>query len=332
MTFVVVAGTTKTALIEGISAAGATPAVMNHTPSADVEILEYGRPVFSPVVPVSPSGCPTPSLISRAVMDLVDVDRFVVDAGLTEPTAAATITVGASQGGDIRTPDPVSNASEIAERSDSVGKALDDHLIIAESIPGGTTTALGTLTAMGEAISVSSSLPENPLELKQRVVAEGLDASGLEAGELAGRPIEAVRRMGDPVLAAIYGLIAGASAAGKDIILAGGTQMMAAAALARHGDVSSPLTVATTSFVDGDESTDLDEAVADLDLDLTVTDPGFDEQDHVAFERYRQGEAKEGVGMGGALHMARAADVSMAAVRERIIDRYERLVEDNGSR
>jgi uncharacterized protein (TIGR00303 family) len=347
MTFLVTVGTTETALIDGISAAGANPDVMSHTPSADVEILAYGRPVFAPFVPVSPSGCPTPSLITRGVMDLLDLDLRVVDAGLTEPTAAPTISLGATQGGDVREPEPVPTAAGIAGRGrdlaetigddttdktgDDMADATGEELVLAESIPGGTTTALGVLTALGEDIPVSSSLPENPLELKRSVVEEGLSASDIEGGDLAGDPVEAVRRMGDPTLAALYGLIAGAAEAGAGLTLAGGTQMLAAAALARHGGVTAPITVATTSFVDGDESTDLQQAAADLDLSLAVIDPGFDQEDHVAFERYRMGEAKEGVGMGGALYLADRADVSMAAVRERIIDRYERLVEGDGS-
>lgn len=338
MTFLVTVGTTETALIDGISAAGANPDVMSHTPSADVEILEYGRPLFAPFVPVSPSGCPTPSLITRAVMDLVDLDLRVVDSGLTEPTAAPTISLADGPGGDIRTADPVPDAATIAERGRHLAPAVGadpgsdsgDDLVLAESIPGGTTTALGTLTALGESIPVSSSLPENPLDLKRSVVDEGLSASRVEAGGLEGQPIEAVRRMGDPVLAAIYGLIAGAAGAGRAITLAGGTQMIAAAALARHGDVEAPITVATTSFVDGDDSTDLQAAAARLDLDLSVTDPGFDEIEHVAFERYRMGEAKEGVGMGGALHLAAEAGVPMAEVRERIMERYDALVGEDG--
>ncbi|MFC6737499.1 TIGR00303 family protein, partial [Halolamina salina] len=81
MTFVLVAGTTQTAAIDGISAAGETPASMAHTPAADAEILAYGRPVFAPIVPVSPAGCPTPGLVTRAVRDLVDFDLVVADAG-----------------------------------------------------------------------------------------------------------------------------------------------------------------------------------------------------------------------------------------------------------
>ncbi len=330
MNFVVTVGTTETGLIDGISAAGATPDVMSHTPSADVEILEYGRPVFAPFVPVSPSGCPTPSLITRAVMDLIDFEHRIVDAGLTEPTAAPTISVGATQGGDIRMADPVPEAADIAEQASRLAEGVDDDLVIAESIPGGTTTALGVMTALGESIPVSSSLPENPLDLKRSVVAKGLETSGLAEGELAGEPVAAVRRMGDPMLAAVYGLIKGAVAAESDVTLAGGTQMIAAAALARHGDVSAPLTVATTSFVDVDGSTDLASAAETLDLDISVTDPGFEEAEHVAFERYRLGEAKEGVGMGGALRLAAAADVEMSAVRQRVKDRYDALVGADG--
>jgi uncharacterized protein (TIGR00303 family) len=331
LTFLAAVGTTETALIDGISAAGANPDVMSHTPSADVEILEYGRPVYAPFVPVSPSGCPTPSLITRAVSELLEFDVRVVDAGLVEPTAAPTITVDAAQGNDIREPTAVPEAGEIVERAREVARAqAADHLLLAESIPGGTTTAMGTLSALGESVPVSSSLPENPVELKDEVVSEGLAASDLTAGELSGRPIEAVERMGDPVLAAVYGLIAGAADFGTEITLAGGTQMLAAAALARHGEITAPITVATTSFVDGDDSTDLQAAAEALDVSLSVTDPGFDQEDHVAFERYRLGEAKEGVGMGGALHLAAAADVSMAAVRERVVDLYDTLVGDDG--
>ena len=79
------AGTTRTAEIDGISAAGADPEQMAQTPSADSEILAYGRPVRSPVVPVSPTGCPTPAIVTRAVVERLGVDTTVVDGGLAEP-------------------------------------------------------------------------------------------------------------------------------------------------------------------------------------------------------------------------------------------------------
>jgi len=49
--FVLTAGTTRTAAIDGISAAGADPEAMVHTPAADAEILTYGTTVRAPAVP-----------------------------------------------------------------------------------------------------------------------------------------------------------------------------------------------------------------------------------------------------------------------------------------
>ncbi|MGM0399041.1 MAG: nicotinate-nucleotide--dimethylbenzimidazole phosphoribosyltransferase [Halobacteriota archaeon] len=326
-----VVGTTATGRIDGLSAAGASPAVMRHTPAADAEIVTYGRPVFAPSVPVSPEGCPTPSLVTRAALDHLSVETMVLDAGLAARTAAPTVEVGVSPGDDLRAERPVPNADAAFEAGVRVGRAIThDEVLVAESIPGGTTTAMGVLTALGEPNGVSSSLPENPLERKRSVVDAGLAASDLGPGELAGQPIEAVERMGDPVLATITGLVAGAAAEGVDVTLAGGSQMVAAAALARHGGVDAPLSIATTAFVGRDDSFDLGTAVDALDLSTRVTDPGFDAVDHVAFERYRLGEAKEGVGMGGALWLADREGVPMAAVRDRIVDYYDRLVGEDG--
>ncbi|UWG46793.1 NaMN:DMB phosphoribosyltransferase [Halanaeroarchaeum sp. HSR-CO] len=328
-----VVGTTATGRIDGLSAAGASPAVMRHTPAADAEIVTYGRPVFAPSVPVSPEGCPTPSLVTRAALDRLSVETMVLDAGLATRTAAPTVEVGVSPGDDLRAERPVPNADAAFEAGARVGRAIThDEMLVAESIPGGTTTAMGVLTALGEPNGVSSSLPENPLERKRSVVDAGLAASEVGPGELAGQPIEAVERMGDPVLATIAGLVTGAAAEGVAVTLAGGSQMVAAAALARHGGVDAPLSIATTAFVEWDDSFDLHGAADALDLSTRVTDPGFEAVDHVAFERYRLGEAKEGVGMGGALWLADREGVPMAAVRDRIVDYYDRLVGEDGPR
>jgi len=323
---ILAAGSTRTAAIEGISAAGADPALRHHTPSADAEIVAYGEPVRAPVVPVSPTGCPTPAVVTRAVREALGFDLTVVDAGLAEPTAAPTVTVGAATGDDIREPDPVPTGPGAFAAARQFGRALpDDELFVGESIPGGTTTALGVLTALGEDAAVSSSLPENPVERKRSVVDAALAASDAEPGEFAGDPRGAVRYVGDPVLATVAGLTAGALDADTPVTLAGGTQLLAAAALVRHAGVDAPLSLATTAFV-ADDGVGLRDAAGGLDLDLTVTDPGFDMSDHPALARYVAGEAKEGVGMGGALALADRAGVRMADVR----DRVETLADDLG--
>jgi len=329
MRVVLAVGTTQTARIDGISAAGADPDVMVHTPSADAEIVTYGEPIRAPVVPVSPTGCPTPAVMTRAVRDLVGFDLTVVNAGLAEPTGAPTVTVGARPGKDIREPDPVSTAPDAFAAAREFGRSLpDDEVYLAESIPGGTTTALGVQAALGERAGVSSSLPENPVEQKREVVAEGLAASGLNEGELADDPREAVRRMGDPVLAVAAGTVLGCLESDTAVTLAGGTQLATVAALVRHAGIEGTIDLATTSFVADDPSVDLDRLADAFDLSVTVTDPGFDAGDHAAFDGYVAGEAKEGVGMGGALAMADTAGVPMTDIRERVRKRYQTLALD----
>ena len=332
MRFVVVAGITTTARINGISAAGANPDVLVHTPSADLEIIEYGQPISENIVPVSPTGCPTPAVVTRAVCELIGFDLLLLNAGLARSTAAPTVAIGTEPGADIREAVPVPTAAEVFEEARQLGRTLpDDELVIGETIPGGTTTSLGVLTALGERAVVSSSLPKNPLALKREVVNEALAATGLSPGATAGKPVETVRRMGDPVLAGVAGLVVGATETGTRVTLAGGTQLVAAAALVRHSGVNAPLSLATTAFIAADETIDLNELATDLSLAVTITDPKFDQVDHPATNAYLAGEAKEGVGMGGALALADRSNIPMRDVHEQIIAVYGDLTGDEPS-
>jgi len=319
-----VVGTTETASIEGISAAGADPAAMRHTPAADAELLAYGDVLETPAVPVSPSGCPTPALVTRAVRELVGFDLATIGAGLAAETAAPTVTLGSEPGQDIRRPTAVPDASSLWESGRRYGRRLPaERLVLAESIPGGTTTALAVSEALGVELSVSSSLPENPIERKEAVVRAALATSGWSAGELTGQPREALAAVGDPVLAALAGVAAGTLESETDLLLAGGTQQLAVASLLRADGIDRPISVATTPFVAEDSSANVREAAEQLGVELVVTDPGFDEASGAVFERYRAGEAKEGAGMGGALAMAAREGLSMARVRDRISTLYE---------
>ncbi|WP_290813140.1 nicotinate-nucleotide--dimethylbenzimidazole phosphoribosyltransferase, partial [Halovivax sp.] len=280
-----------------------------------------------PVTPVSPSGCVTPAAATRAVREAVGFPVTVVDAGLAESTAAPTVDLDAGPGADIRRRTAVPTAAALFERARELGATLpDESLLVGETIPGGTTTALAVLTALGEPLGVSSSLPDNPIERKRSIVEEALRTSGLRSGDCLGAPVEAVACVGDPVQAVVAGIAAGALESGADVTLAGGTQQLAVAALLRHAGVDDPLAVATTSFVADDPSADLAAAASRLDLELRVTDPGFDAGERVAMERYCAGEAKEGVAMGGALSLV--PDGRMAAVRERFVAVCERLGAD----
>lgn len=325
--FAIVGGTTETAAIDGISGIGTTPELIAHTPRADFEIVEYGRVVDSPVVPIDPDGGPTPAVVTRVARDLLGFKTTLIDAGLAVDGPIPTVEVGDEPGADIRTPTPVANAEAVYRSARNLGESFPEpRLFVGETIPGGTTTALGVLTALGENVRVSSSLPDNPVELKRRVVAEALDASELSRGNAADAPIEAVRCAGDPVLAAVAGLTAGALSSGTEVTLAGGTQMLAAAALVRHAGVESPLSVATTSFIADDDSANVRAAAERLGVSLAVTAPRFAARDHVALERYRAGEPKEGVGMGGALALLEDANAPVPEFTEVVVAVSDRLL------
>jgi uncharacterized protein (TIGR00303 family) len=327
MRLILVAGTTATAAVDGLSAAGADPEAMAHTPSADAEILAYGDVVRSPVVPVSPTGCPTPAVVTRAASELFDLPVTVVDGGLARPTAAPTVDVGAAPGDDVRDPEPVPDAGATYDAAVRLGRSLpDEHLLVGETVPGGTTTAMAVLRALGESAPVSSSLPANPLALKRSVVAEALAASDLAPGDCAGDPRRAFRRVGDPVLPVVAGLAAGAAERGATVTLAGGTQQVAALAALRHAGVTGSFEVATTSFV-AEDVPDLRSVVAGFDADLTVTDPGFAGRSEPALARYVAGEAKEGAGMGGAVALAARSDQ-----RDPLVNRIVELLEQIGGR
>jgi len=303
---ILVAGTTRTADIDGISAAGATRDLLLHTPSADAEILAYGDTVRAPVTPVSPTGCPTPAVVTRAVRELLDFDLTVVDGGLARPTGAPTVSVGARPGADIRDADPVQTGPGAFAAAREFGRSLpDDRVVVGETIPGGTTTALATLRALGEDVieSTSSSLPENPLDLKTRVVDAAFESSDLDPGQAAHNPERAVRFVGDPVLAVAAGITAGALESGTEVVLGGGTQLLAVAALVRHAGVPRRTTLATTRYL-ADDVPDLERAADALGLDRRVSDPGFDADEAGPLSAYAEGVAKEGAAMGGALALA----------------------------
>jgi len=247
-----VIGNTETAKIPGISAAGADPAATDFTPAADMELLYYGRCKCIDGVPITPDGIPTPGLITMSALKLAPMPIFVVNGGLRVKPHTPYIEVDGTPGDDIRTGKSVKGAEKAFDRAVIAGKNLakvSDFLVVGESIPGGTTTALGVLTALGYDANgkVSSTFPVNPHGLKQQVVEEGLAACGFSIGALKRDPMAAVQAVGDPMMAPAAGLIAGA-AESIPVLMAGGTQMAAVLAIIKGMDdtVMDNLAIGTT--------------------------------------------------------------------------------------
>lgn len=336
--FICVIGVTETAKILGISAAGRHPELTDYTPPADVELLLLGRCKCIGGVPVTPEGIPTPALITMSALGLAHIPALVVSGGLKVKPHVPFLELGGSPGRDIRTGKAVDNAEEVISRARIAGESLSktaDYLVVGESIPGGTTTALGVLLAMGIDArgKVSSSMPGNPHELKIRTVEEGLKASGVGFGALADDPLKAVSCVGDPMIPAFAGLVLGA-AKGVPVLMAGGTQMGAVLAVINAIDPNllGNIAIGTTRWILIDKTADLKEIITQIaNIPILAADIDFSQSRFEGLKAYEAGAVKEGVGAGGAAIAAMAkseGSITKDTLLREIERNYERLVGD----
>jgi uncharacterized protein (TIGR00303 family) len=333
--FICTIGTTETAKIPGISAAGMYPELTDYTPPADVELLLLGRCKCIPSVPVTPEGIPTPALITMSALKLADIPALVVSGGVKVKPHVPFLDLGGKPGDDIRTGEAVENAEEILLRAKIAGENLSkmaDYLVIGESIPGGTTTGLGVLLAMGIDAKgkVSSSMPNNPHKLKTETVEEGLKASKIVFGSLAKDPIRAVSCVGDSMIPAFAGLVLGA-ACKVPVLMAGGTQMGAILAVVKalNPNVLDNLAVGTTRWIITDKSADLKGIITQIaEVPILAADLNFSQSKFEGLRAYEAGVAKEGVGAGGATiaaMMKAEGSITKDALLREVERNYERL-------
>ena len=328
--FICTIATTETGKISGISAAGANPEFTDYTPPADAELLLLGKCKSIAGVPITPDGIPTPGLITMSAIHLADIPVLIASGGLKVKPQIPFLDFGGNPGRDIRTGNAVDNVAEVIERAKIAGQNLAkavDYLVIGESIPGGTTTALGVLSALGVKAEgkVSSTLPENPHGLKAETVKAGLKAAGESFGSLANNPVKAISCVGDPMMAAFSGLVIGA-ASQVPVLMAGGTQMSAILALvnALEPDVLCNVAVGTTRWVAKDKSSDLKGIVTQFcDVPILAADLNFGSSRFPGLRTYETGLVKEGVGAGGA-SIAAMAKLGGAVTADLLLKEIER--------
>jgi uncharacterized protein (TIGR00303 family) len=330
--FICTVAHTETAEIDGLSGAGATPELRRLTAAADAEALFHGRPLCIDGVPSNPNGAPGPVIITLAGLRLAGLTATVIDAGLRIKPDAPTLAVADRWGASIVTGNAVPHAAVLFERGRSLADELSsnaDYLVLAESVPGGTTTALALLCGLGIDAwgKVSSSMPDNAHPLKSRVVREAMLAAGL-AGRPGERPaIEIAAAIGDPMQPFVAGLALGAHRR-LPVLLAGGSQMAAVLALlnavARERDEPlnvDQLGIATTGWVAHDPTADLAGLVAAIaDVPVLASDLDFSASRHLPLRRYEQFLVKEGVGAGAA---AIVASLAVDADHERLLRAIE---------
>jgi uncharacterized protein (TIGR00303 family) len=300
---------TSTSLIPGITAAGQNKDLIKYTSPADAEFLNYGHCKCLDTVPVTPEGMPTPAIITKTALDLSKLPFLIINAGSVVKPQVPHVSFDMNSGNDIRTGKAVDETCVRMGLShgESFGRELaklSKMVIIGESIPGGTTTALGVLIALGiDAWSkVSSSLTKNPHALKNKVVEEGMTKAGISFGGFKNDPVKAIAAVGDPMMPVVTGLTCGISGSGSKVMLAGGTQMTAiVATISAMNRALENICIGTTCYVADDPYSDIHGIANEISSDIPIyaVDLHFDESERPGLRAFAKGFVKDGAGAGG---------------------------------
>jgi uncharacterized protein (TIGR00303 family) len=332
--FACVLGFTDTCLIPGISAAGKTPEDRQYTAIADAEFLAHGVQL-QPDYPLPPliAGA-SPVYISRSIVAALDLPLYIFNAGLPIPPTVAHIDLGGIPAACLTTGAALSLSivERLYQQGEIWGEKLaathqDSYLIIGECVVGGTTTALSLLTGLGiDALGkVNSSHPVCNHHQKAEIVDRGLSRLNLPLS-----PFALVAAIGDPMQIVVAGMAIAASRTGG-VLLAGGTQMLAVAALIQAIAVekgleinTAQIVIGTTNWVANDRSGDTVALARSIpQFPLLSTQLSFADSRYPQLQVYEQGFVKEGVGAGG---LAIAASLYRDWGQVQMLDSIEQLL------
>jgi uncharacterized protein (TIGR00303 family) len=313
--FCSILGNTLLSTVPGVSGAGPSPEKTLFTPILDAELIMNGEITSFPIKPNTPTGCPTPATITRAMMDLIAMQPLFINAGLLHKPTVPCLDMYGEVGEDPRTAYAVRNSVDLYQKGRILGKFLNqqsDLLVLGECVPGGTTTALCVLRSLGYNASVSSSFVNNPIGQKDEIA--NIALSRILADSVSS-PLDIVKYTGDPMMPVAVGI---AESYHGELLLAGGTQMLAVAALIKGMRGKLPKVV-TTKYVQDDASANVDKIAEEVGVSIFYVDPDFGSLGHKGLARYCIGEVKEGMGAGGAMCLAYLLGHSPDAIRKKIL-------------
>lgn len=312
--FACVLGFTETGLLPQVSAAGATPEDRRYTAIADAECLVNGiqpHPKY-PLPPLTVGASPT--LISRAIVEALDIPVYVFNAGLPTPPAIPHVDLAGIPAQCVSTGKalPQATVEYLFAQGWHWGNVLaqtvsNSYLVIGECVVGGTTTALALLTGLRIAATnkVNSSHPQCNHQQKWEIVQAGLMQTDWYFQQNFLDPFAVVAAVGDPMQAVVAGMALSASRQ-VGVLLAGGTQMLAVYGLMQRlvkqgsrGNLEN-VVVGTTRWVAEDMTGDTIGLAKTLkDISLLSTSLSFVNSNYPQLAAYEAGYVKEGVGAGG---------------------------------
>ena len=310
--FLLAASVTKTCEIDGITQAG-IPGKIPYTPTLDAEFIVNEKLYSMPEIAETPSGVPTPALITRAVHNLDSFSSIeILDLGLSVKPKNSTL-----HNFDIKPSQAINkganiDAKEVFYKGMKFGRECElkgNYLILGESTPSGTTTAAASALALGYDVDgcFSSSFLDVPNDIKTKTLQEALS--------LVDEKMDNFEKLGtvsDNMLIFCAGFLLEATKR-FHVVLAGGTQMASCLLIADKlkEDVLMRLnhqniTLATTQWVAKDKNSDIKKILSKLSYTphAVYTSLSFKDAEIPVLKKYDEGEAKEGVGAGASLAYA----------------------------
>jgi NaMN:DMB phosphoribosyltransferase len=321
-----VIGNSMLSAVKGVSAAGATPEDTLFTPNLDARLILSGTEEGKDV-PVSPLGCVSPAVVVHALFGMCGIEPVVVNAGLVHRPDFVCTDVYGEVGQDPRHDFALKDPRLLYRRGVKVGTqwgTYADLLILGECVPGGTTTALCVMKALGYNASASSSFPVSPTALKGEIcnaVLKRIRDAGVDTKDA----FEVMKYAGDPMMPVVSGIVRGFREANSkrgsigNVVLSGGTQMLAVCALIKAiGDEMPPFI--TTKYVRDDKSAAIEDGIRQIGAKCIFVDPHFENIGIPPLERYCKGEVKEGTIFGGSILLAHLLGYSEEEIRTAIRD------------
>ncbi len=310
-TFMLALSNTETAKIEGITQAG-IPGLIHLTPTLDSEFLCSGEVRSLEGIATTPTGVPTPALITRAIHLLHPYSNIeLLNLGLEVTPQLqyfTTYNFDILPSGSIDTGASI-DAQTIFQKALEFGQnyeCTNEYIILAESVPSGTTTALATALALGYDCKnmFSSSFKNVPNNIRETTIQKALE-NITEEDDI----FTVLSKVSDNMLIFTAGFILGLNNK-IPLVLAGGTQMACSLLIVNKileemGSEfnTSNLSLCTTKWVAKDTNSDIKAILEMLNFSINsyYVDFDFALSNHPALKLYDEGEAKEGVGAGGAL-------------------------------
>jgi uncharacterized protein (TIGR00303 family) len=307
--FLLAASVTYTCKIDHLTQAG-IPGMIPLTPTLDAELITTGTVHSLPQLATTPTGVPTPALITRAAEVLKPFHSLgILDLGLEKsPQQCHCLKFGIEPSHSIVNNAFINARCLFFKGVDAARQYTPKSgtLILAESTPSGTTTANAALKALGYQCDgmFSSSFKAAPHSIKEQTIQRALLHVNAHMGSL-----EKLGCVGDNMLIFCAGFILEASQRYR-VIVAGGTQMAALLLIAQklsselHMHYNSEnLALCTTAWVAKESTSDILGLLNQLNkpTEAYYADFNFNESCTPILHSYDEGEAKEGVGAGAAL-------------------------------